>query len=158
MNGAIAQHLNILESAIVRIEEWAKVLFVVVRGVGGRFVSKKVAKVKKEWQDKNNLVIKHYVFPVGDYSDYGGFLGWGRACDDAKAGLIPSVNRYEVVYYSGGGIWCIAGSVSTMDEAIALANAQSPARWDGGIKSGYAVTSTGKTVFQADWDDIEGDM
>lgn len=42
---AIAQHLNIIESAILRIEEWAKVLFVVVKGIGARFVSKKVLKM-----------------------------------------------------------------------------------------------------------------
>lgn len=42
MNAAIATKLNVLESAIIRIEEWANVMFVVVRGLGGRFVSKKV--------------------------------------------------------------------------------------------------------------------
>lgn len=47
MNTAIATKLNILESAIVRVEEWANVLFVVIRGLGGRFVSKKVIEVKK---------------------------------------------------------------------------------------------------------------
>lgn len=41
---AIAAHLNIVESAIIKIEEWANVLFVVVKGVGARFVSKKIAK------------------------------------------------------------------------------------------------------------------
>lgn len=45
MNAAIAQKLNVLESAIVRVEEWANVLFVVVKGLGARFVSKKVVKV-----------------------------------------------------------------------------------------------------------------
>ena len=44
MNSAIATKLNVLESAIVRIEEWAHVLFVVVKGLGARFVSKKVLK------------------------------------------------------------------------------------------------------------------
>lgn len=44
---AIAQHLNIAESAIVRIEEWAKVLFVVCRRIGARFVSKKVVDMKE---------------------------------------------------------------------------------------------------------------
>jgi hypothetical protein len=39
---AIATKLNVLESAIVRIEEWASVMFVVVKGLGARFVSKKV--------------------------------------------------------------------------------------------------------------------
>ena len=45
---AIAQHLNITESAIVRIEEWANVLFVVCRRIGARFVSKKVVEAKME--------------------------------------------------------------------------------------------------------------
>ncbi len=39
---AIATKLNVLESAIVRVETWANVLFVVVKGLGARFVSKKV--------------------------------------------------------------------------------------------------------------------
>lgn len=43
---AIAQHLNIAESAIIRIEEWANVLFVVCRKLGARFVSKKVLKME----------------------------------------------------------------------------------------------------------------
>jgi len=43
---AIATKLNVLESAIVRIEEWANVLFVVAKGVGARFVSKKVGEKK----------------------------------------------------------------------------------------------------------------
>jgi len=47
MNAAIAQHLNVAESAIVRIEEWAHVLFVVCKKLGARFVSKKVVKVEK---------------------------------------------------------------------------------------------------------------
>lgn len=50
MNAAIAQHLNVTESAIVKIEEWANVLFCVVKGIGARFVSKKV--VKMELTDK----------------------------------------------------------------------------------------------------------
>jgi dissimilatory sulfite reductase (desulfoviridin) alpha/beta subunit len=45
MNAAIAQHLNVAESAIIRVEEWANVLFAVVKGIGARFVSKKVVKV-----------------------------------------------------------------------------------------------------------------
>lgn len=50
MNAAIATHLNILESAIIRVEEWSKVLFVVAKGIGARFVSKKVAKVEAQKQ------------------------------------------------------------------------------------------------------------
>ena len=47
MNAAIAQHLNILESAIVKVEEWANVVFVVAKGIGARFVSKKITERKK---------------------------------------------------------------------------------------------------------------
>ena len=43
---AIATKLNVLESAIVRIEEWASVMFVVVKGLGARFVSKKAVEAK----------------------------------------------------------------------------------------------------------------
>lgn len=39
----VAQHLQIAADAIARIEEWAHCLFVVARGVGARFVSKKIA-------------------------------------------------------------------------------------------------------------------
>lgn len=44
---AVANHLNVVESAILRVEEWANVLFAVVRGVGARFVSKEVKVVKQ---------------------------------------------------------------------------------------------------------------
>lgn len=45
---AVAQHLNIAESAIVRIEEWANVLFVVCRRLGARFVSYQIIKIMNE--------------------------------------------------------------------------------------------------------------
>lgn len=48
MNAAIAKHLNIAESAIVRVEEWAHVVFVVIRGIGARFVSKKVVAIMSD--------------------------------------------------------------------------------------------------------------
>ncbi|MEG4273832.1 MULTISPECIES: hypothetical protein [unclassified Microcoleus] len=37
----IANHLNITESAIVRVEEWATVLFVVCRKIGRGLLAKK---------------------------------------------------------------------------------------------------------------------
>lgn len=46
MNAAIAQHLNVTESAIVRVEEWSNVLFAVIKGIGGRFISKRIAKME----------------------------------------------------------------------------------------------------------------
>lgn len=39
---AIANHLNVAADAIVEVQEWARVLWVRVRGLGARFVSKKV--------------------------------------------------------------------------------------------------------------------
>lgn len=44
---AVASHLNVVESAVVRVEEWANCLFAVVKGLGARFVSKKVIKVEE---------------------------------------------------------------------------------------------------------------
>jgi len=43
---AVAQHLNVVESAIIKIEEWNNVLFVVVKSLGARFVSKKITEKK----------------------------------------------------------------------------------------------------------------
>jgi hypothetical protein len=56
MNTAIAQHLNVAESAIIRVEEWANVLFAVVKGIGARFVSKKVIKVEFNQSEAAELV------------------------------------------------------------------------------------------------------
>ena len=44
MQAAIASHQNVAESVIVRVEEWASVIFAVVKGLGARFVSKKIVK------------------------------------------------------------------------------------------------------------------
>jgi hypothetical protein len=57
---AIATHLNVLETTIVRIEEWANVLFVVAKGLGARFVSKKInVEVKVETRlDRANAIVK----------------------------------------------------------------------------------------------------
>lgn len=45
MNTAIAQHLNVAEAAIIEVQEWARVLWVRIRGIGARFVSKKVVEM-----------------------------------------------------------------------------------------------------------------
>ncbi|HEY9598398.1 MAG TPA: hypothetical protein V6D33_12070 [Cyanophyceae cyanobacterium] len=39
---AIAQHLQVSPNQIIKIEEWANCYFVVIKGLGARFVSKKV--------------------------------------------------------------------------------------------------------------------
>lgn len=38
----IAQHLQVSPNQIIKVEEWANCYFVVAKGIGGRFVSKKV--------------------------------------------------------------------------------------------------------------------
>lgn len=43
---AIANHLNVAAEAITEVQEWARVLWVRIKGVGARFVSKKVVEVK----------------------------------------------------------------------------------------------------------------
>ena len=53
---AIANHLNVSESAVVRVEEWANVLFAVVTGIGARFVSKKI--VEDKTMTKEQMVEK----------------------------------------------------------------------------------------------------
>ena len=47
---AIANHLNVAAEAITEIQEWASVLWVRVKGLGARFVSKKVAEAKEMHQ------------------------------------------------------------------------------------------------------------
>jgi hypothetical protein len=42
---AIANHLNVAEAAITEVQEWARVLWVRVKGLGARFVSKKVVEM-----------------------------------------------------------------------------------------------------------------
>ena len=46
---AIANHLNVAADAIVEVQEWARVLWVRVRGLGARFVSKKVVAMTEDW-------------------------------------------------------------------------------------------------------------
>ena len=56
INSVVAKSLNIFESAIVEVQEWATVLWVRFKG-GCRFISKKIVEVKKMTginQDKVN--------------------------------------------------------------------------------------------------------
>lgn len=41
----VSSHLKVAQENIKKIQEWAHVYFVVIRGIGGRFVSKKVVKI-----------------------------------------------------------------------------------------------------------------
>lgn len=154
MNAQIAQYLNIAESSIIRVEEWANVLFVVVRGFGARFVSKKVTKMSNipaprqtshstEWSDGVNLsatvvVSKHNLYDtysagymhgchlewVGSYTSLE--LAW-EAAKIARAEYVKSEKVREIV----------------ADRAFAAAQ-------------GRMQTSTGEWVTADEWDEIEG--
>lgn len=47
MQAAIANHLNVAESAVIRVETWFNCLFAVVKGIGARFVSKSILSTEK---------------------------------------------------------------------------------------------------------------
>jgi hypothetical protein len=77
----IAAKFNVLESAIVRVEEWASVMFCVVKGIGARFVSKKYkAREKKmavdyktEKYSELETIVRH--FDTGAWVIVGTFNG-----------------------------------------------------------------------------------
>jgi hypothetical protein len=48
----IAAKFNVLETAVIRVEEWANVMFCVVKGLGARFVSKKLKVEEVEMETK----------------------------------------------------------------------------------------------------------
>ena len=59
LTAAIATRYNVAESAIIEVREWANVFLAVIKGVGARFVSKKLAPSAKpitvEWQVGDTL-------------------------------------------------------------------------------------------------------
>ena len=56
----IATSLNVSPNQIKRAEEWASVLFVVVTGLGARFVSKKVIKMVKQIKGVKTMNINQF--------------------------------------------------------------------------------------------------
>lgn len=148
---AIARHLNVAESAITRCEEWARVLFVVVKGLGARFVSKKIMSSNSNFGKRQKITT-----PSG---------GWAvrREIDERWGGGF----LYEVgsrMWGNGGdSIIGNARSQEELDELLEKAEAESAysKRHEAQfrrIPAGYAVTSAGEVVLQADWDEIEGAM
>jgi hypothetical protein len=103
MNAAIATKLNILESAIVRIEEWAHVLFVVVKGLGARFVSKKV--IQEEEENKMTVSINCDVD-----ADAIRFVGKVAFTLHNVSLLI----KYEGAVKSGNIPWCISSDLTNL--------------------------------------------
>jgi hypothetical protein len=110
MNAAIATKLNVLESAIVRVEEWVNVLFVVVKGLGGRFVSKKIvetkAMTKVDVANKVVALIGGKVWVGGDnvrvYLAHknGGYITVGATCLGCRT-TKNAANEYSVLRAAG---------------------------------------------------------
>ena len=85
---AIAKHLNIAEALIAEVQEWAHVLWVRVKGVGARFVSKRVAKMEiieakatfYFWKNAPSTIVmmlntgETWLIPVTGNAQY----GWNR--------------------------------------------------------------------------------
>lgn len=84
---AIATKLNVLESAIVRVEEWFSVMFVVVKGLGARFVSKKIKMEKTE--------SKTVRMTLPSITASGGRRGWFK--------LVTSVDKSKTNRYAFEG-------------------------------------------------------
>jgi len=80
---AIANHLNVAESAIVEVQEWARVLWVRVKGLGARFVSKKIGANKMSLTED----LRKYSKPFGEEQTL------IEACSAAKRQERPAINK-----------------------------------------------------------------
>jgi hypothetical protein len=80
---AIANHLNVAADAIVEVQEWARVLWVRVRGLGARFVSKKVGQ-KMEATEATETVLMTAVRIAKKQNELMDL--WNRQGDEAAFG------------------------------------------------------------------------
>ena len=107
---AVAQHLNVLESTIKEIQEWAKVLLVKFTSGKPRFVSKKVKPIEKT-TPKNQYDV--CMLPMG--SDHQNrvetYQTYEEALDAAKnwaadlyylKGIFPKVKSVGIIDYNAG--------------------------------------------------------
>ena len=167
MNSAIATKLNVLESAIVRIEEWAHVLFVVVKGLGARFVSKKVVEKKMEtvlsigameaignrWQkngmDRIYFEVASLVSGLSN-SKKRKIAGAKLYFDVDDHGFYDSINDSSIAKEAIASIRESCSVTQTVSTPCVSDNAKP--------YPGAMMTSTGDWVSAEEWDDIEGDM
>lgn len=104
---AIAQHLNITESAIVRIEEWANVLFVVCRRIGARFVSKKIVEAKKV-EEYTDIIEYNKALDFLAFTQFAGekVTHAKRFSESASSPFLPRLEGWELTTVSGKVIKC----------------------------------------------------
>jgi hypothetical protein len=134
------------------------VLFVVVRGVGGRFVSKKVAKVKKpsimeignRWQKhgKDRIYFESATISklLGLSNSQGRKIAGDKFWYDKEDGKFYSQTNHNSV---------VSGWSSKIRESYEV-----PATNDAAAKPfpNAMLTSTGQWVTPDQWDEIEGSM
>jgi len=102
MNTAVAQHLNVAAEAILEVQEWARVLWVRVKGIGARFVSKKVVEMNVE------------MIPIEAprEEDYGSFRDFENALVEWRTPVVVEEveNQYQILWHKDGvvsaTVWC----------------------------------------------------
>jgi hypothetical protein len=113
LTSAVAQHLNIVESTIKEIQEWAKVLLVKFTSGRSRFVSKKVkpTEVKKEIKPVNQYDV--CILPMGaDHQNrVETYYTYDEALDAVKSwaadlyylkGIFPKAKSVGIIDYAAG--------------------------------------------------------
>lgn len=150
MNAQIAQHLNIAESAIVRIEEWAKVLFVVCKKIGARFVSKKVVTMNIPQPTVNRY--GHNVWEldgakVEQMSD--GFCPTFWA--DGYYALIPEIQHKRIESLEVALQLALEARKAFENRAPKAVITEKQKNRAFAIASGMVQTSTGEWVDESDW-------
>ena len=152
MNAAIAQHLNVAESAIVRVEEWASVMFAVIKGIGARFVSKKITEVKPmdmivEAQCSDGDWVK------ADLSRY------SQQILDREDVIAPRYNRQPMTNQAEIASYLLAGNeINWGSDWYATIRAPKAKKELIFTEAPKMQTSTGEWVTPDEWDEIEGAM
>lgn len=150
---AIAQKLNVVEAAILEIQEWASVLWVRVAGLGARFVSKKVVKMDAIWLEGLNS---------SGQKTWTTENGFRRITKPAHGGYICFLTNKTVEKFDGVNAVFVGDPLNgfeTLEEAkTALLKCSVPAVYRREVPNGMMMTSTGEIVSADDWDEIEGEM
>jgi hypothetical protein len=157
MNAVIAQHLNVAESAIVRVEEWANVIFAVVRGLGARFVSKRVTKMELTAEKLEAVGGSRWTKNGFDrvYFELADFVEMSNSVARKLAGT--------KLFWENGKFRYQSYSTRTTEIEQAIQNIKRQA--DGVVVAAKSnkppfpnamLTSTGQWVTPDQWDEIEG--
>jgi hypothetical protein len=168
---AIATHLNILDSAIIEIQEWASVLW--VKFVGGvRFVSKKIGTAKMSLNNEFTQSLNGYGHRVWQHESGAQVeeMAEGEFCPTRYNGqtqcLIAGVGHKRIDDLGQAMMIAVEAQV-VLNKEVQLAADQEKATAEKraarqsqafAATQGMMQTSTGQWVTADEWDDIEGAM